>query len=318
MFIPLGDNVEKRAFPAVGIILIALNCFVYIHTTRLLLGGPPQSADAYEADDAPFTAPAPPPAYEKFIRLWGLVPADLAKGNILSLLTYMFLHGDFFHVLGNMLMLWALVGSLENLLGWKAFLGYYLLWGVIAGVTHAVLSWGETTPMIGASGAVSGMIGAYFIAFGALSKIRTLIWIGYPFKVDVPATLFVVVWGAQQLLGLSDAIEEGVTGIAWFAHVGGFAAGALTMHLLRHQTQRRLVTGRGGELLFEEVEPGVNGPTEAGQATEAAEAAPVVPEAPPANCPHCGTDLNGQTKIHDLLLRCPKPECNRLIFLRSG
>lgn len=311
MFLPLGDNVGKRTFPAVGAILIALNCLFYVYTTRLWFDSAKPATVAIDEDGDPVVRYSAPD-YEKFMHHWGLVPADLARGNVFSIFTSMFMHADIFHILGNMIMLYALMSSLECLLGWQRFLLCYLGWGVAAALMHTVANWGDRIPTIGASGAIAGVIGAYFIAFGPFSKIRTLIWIGAPVKYDIPATVFVVFWVVDQLCGLSAAVESGVTGVAWFAHVGGFVAGAATMYVLKPKLAGRMVLDRDGQLQIQDdfTQP----PAE----EESAELPPAEPAGPPTLCPYCKADLANAGQIHERLLRCPNEGCSRLIFLTSA
>jgi membrane associated rhomboid family serine protease len=318
MFIPLGDNLNKRMIPIAGIFLIAVNWLAFCYTCRLWNESVPKRVTYYEVDGEIVLDPSVKTSmdhspYVKFYDLWGLVPRDLARGNIFSLLTYQFLHAGFFHLLGNMLMFWALVGSLENLIGAQRFVVYYLIWGVCGGLAHALANWGDATPMVGASGAIAGVIGAYFVTFGALSKIRIWTWFGVPLRFSVPASVFVVIWGADQLLGLSDDVESGASGIAWFAHAGGFAAGALTMYLFGHRNQRRLVMGKGGVLEFHDVEQ----PRPAAESAEDGGVVVIAPEPePPAPvCTYCGASLADENRIHDRLYRCPAAECARLVML---
>jgi membrane associated rhomboid family serine protease len=318
MFLPLGDNISKRMIPVAGIFLIAVNWLAYCYTSRLWNESVPKKVTFYEVDGEIVLDPTVKTAlehssYVKFYDMWGVVPADLARGNVLSLITYQFLHADLLHLLGNMLMFWALVGSLENLIGAQRFVIYYFIWGVCGGLAHAVANWGDTVPMVGASGAISGVIGAYFVTFGALSKIRILTWFGGPLRFNVPASVFVVVWVADQLLGLSADVEAGTTGIAWFAHAGGFAAGALTMYLFGHHNQRRLVMGKGEVLQLEEVvrpKATPKGADDAGVQVIEPEPAPPAPV-----CTYCGAALEDANRIHDRLYRCPAPECARLVML---
>lgn len=310
MFLPLGDNVDKRTFPVVGAILIALNCLFYVYSTRLFYDSVKPAAIQITEDGDEEVVQLSAPAYEKFMHRWGLVPRELARGHIFSIFTSMFMHADFFHIFGNMIMFYALMSSLESLMGWQKFLLAYFGWGVAAALAHVAANCGSTIPTIGASGAISGVIGAYFIAFGAFSKIKVLVWLGpRPMKFNVPATVFVIFWVFQQLLGLSEAVESGVTGVAWWAHAGGFVAGAATMHVLKPQLADRMVLDHNG-LLQIKAESELKTPAAAVAAAPAPEC-----EAPPTQCPYCQADLAGAHQIHERLLRCPGESCSRLIFL---
>ncbi len=137
----------------------------------------------------------------------------------------MFLHGGWFHLLGNMLFLWVFGGSVEDRLGHARYLLFYLLCGLGAGVTHVIANWGSTLPSIGASGAISGVMGAYIVLFPR-SKILTLVpIIIFFFTVRLPAVLILGYWFLIQFLsGFLSLGEVDQTGVAWWAHIGGFLA----------------------------------------------------------------------------------------------
>jgi membrane associated rhomboid family serine protease len=312
MFLPIGDDVEKRHVPVIGICLVVVNVFVYLYTVRLLVDSLPQNRSG-RGRHTVASFDIKKSEWWKFNQEWGLVPADLPKGKLHGILAYMFLHGDLFHLLGNMLVLWAFVGTLENALGKERFFGFYLLWGVIAGATHAAMKWGDDLPMIGASGAVAGMIGAYVVVFGALAKIRTLIWIIRPIKVNLPAGLYVLIWLLSQLSGIEEETETGGGHVAYYAHLGGFAAGAATMLLLRGQVLSRMVLSDAGVLKFKE-EPDADAMGAADSAEENEESALALATVVPSACPHCGTHLTEDNKIAEKLFRCPSPDCKRLIY----
>ena len=111
---------------------------------------------------------------------YGLASKDLQNNRYLGVVTHMFVHGGLMHLLGNMIVLWAFVSTLEHTLGAWIFLIFYLLWGTVAGLAQAAMHWGSDVPLVGASGAIAGVIGAYWVAFGARTRIRTLVWIIRP------------------------------------------------------------------------------------------------------------------------------------------
>lgn len=310
MFIPIGDDVQKRALPLVGILIITANLMVFVHQARLW-EQTKQEIDPFTFDPRTFDFSSTPSG--KFMDQWGLVPAQLAKGKTFGLFSYMFLHGDFFHVLGNMLVLWAFVGTLENALGAWQFLGFYVLWGVVAGATHAAFSWGDTMPMIGASGAVAGMIGGYFVVFGALSKIKTLIFIPRPIRVNMPAGLYVVIWIFLQFAGLEAETRSGMKHVAYYAHLGGAAIGALTMVFFRHKIHQSLRVTKEGVLEFKEERRRAATAVALAGGTVVATAAPPAPPKP-STCPYCHTALEDAHKVADRLWRCPNDACHRLVY----
>jgi len=161
---------------------------------------------------------------------WGLVPAALFGGSDpataagvpapLTLITSLFLHGGFWHLAGNLLFLWIFGDNIEDATGHLRFLVFYLVCGIAAGLTHAALSPGETLPLVGASGAVSGVLGAYWVLYPRVMIIALLLG---KFPVYLPAYLLLGVWiGLQVVSALSGAASN----VAWWAHVGGFVAGA--------------------------------------------------------------------------------------------
>src|SRR5262249_9847058 len=157
--------------------------------------------------------------------------------------SHMFLHGDFFHLLGNMFAFWAFIGTLEATLGAWTTLFLYLFWGAVAGVIQSLAMWGSDIPCIGASGAIAGVMGAYFCCFGALSRIRVGIWFGFalpPRIVHIPAGVFLTVWVCFQVYGAAMAAAVNVTNVGWYAHLGGFFAGMLTMVLFKREILSKL------------------------------------------------------------------------------
>jgi rhomboid family protein len=322
MFFPIGDDLQKRYFPAVGAVIIGLNFVVFLYQHRLwnealeTLPRAPQSdaaiLDWYLSTD-----------YARFMDTWGVVPKNIARGHVMCVFTYMFLHGGFVHFLGNMMVLWVLVGSLENTLGQTRFMICYLIWGVAGGIAYAAMSWGQEVPMVGASGAIAGMIGAYFIAFGALTRIRVLVWILIPFRWNIPAGAFVFIWFLSQLAGIEEESKYGNTGVAWYAHLGGFAAGFITMYIFKREVHARLGRDRTGKLQIladEELEKAdeveaiavEQEEAEAGVASKQKKADFVI--GPPETCPDCGTAVSEANKIVEKMLRCPNPKCQKLIY----
>lgn len=296
MFIPLGDNVENRSIPVAGTLLLLANLLVFAYETRLVIDGQQDRRPDYII---------------QFFKEYGLVPTDLEEGIYHGVITYNFIHGDFMHLLGNMVVLWAFVRTLENALGGASFFGLYMMWGVAAGIAHAVMSWGSSIPLVGASGAISGMIGAYVVAFGLRTKIKTIVWIVKPFRVDVPAMFYVGFWVMTQLAGIADSLEGEEVGIAWFCHMGGFGLGALCMLLCRNQTDRKLVLNAEGVYQFVESGAAANAST-----TQLA-TAPLGPTSrEEANqCPHCKTPLSEKDRISASLLQCPNDGCRRLTYV---
>jgi membrane associated rhomboid family serine protease len=224
----------------------------------------------------------------------------------------MFLHAGWFHLIGNMFFLWAFAISLELSLGTARFLALYFVWGLAGGLLHLFTNLGSPVPMVGASGAIAGLMGAYWMTFGAFTKIRTWVFLLVcHFKVNIPASVFAVVWLLLQFHGIALASEHdhGHGGVAFFAHLGGFTAGALTMLVLKNRTKAQLVVDRYGALKLEEtLDP---------SAVEARQAEPAAP-ARPETCPYCHAPLDDADHLAPTLLRCPNPDCRRCIYLETS
>ena len=174
-----------------------------------------------------------------FIHAFAMVPSDLNQAlehptgasllaELQAVLTSMFLHGGWFHIIGNLLYLRVFGDNVEDRFGHLTFLLFYLASGLAGALGHYAMDPESTTPMIGASGAIAGVLGAYVILFPT-SKIVTLfpIFIFLTF-IEVPAFFFLGLWAAQQLLNVYAPVgREGSDQIAWFAHLGGFAFGLI-------------------------------------------------------------------------------------------
>ena len=157
---------------------------------------------------------------------------------------------------------------------------------------------------MGASGAIAGVIGAYWVVAGARTRIRTLVWIIRPRVYMIPAGVFVAIWIASQLHGIAQSPGR-ASGIAWYCHLGGFAGGVGTMFLMRDRTARRLIQTRHGSAEFEEVAVPV-------EENIAADDSPLT-----AVCPYCQTEVSADTCLASNLARCPNAACGRLVLLEQ-
>jgi membrane associated rhomboid family serine protease len=214
--IPLRDTITSRNFPLVNHFIIGLNILVFF--IELSQGS----------------------GLERFIAIYGLVPArysipEIASyfssaQQIFSLISFMFLHGSFWHILGNMWSLYIFGDNVEDRLGHLRYLLFYLVCGVTSGVSHLLFNLNSTVPTIGASGAIAGIMGAYFILHPH-SKILTLIpIIIIPYFIELPAYLFLGVWFVLQFINAAGS-HGNIGGIAWWAHIGGFVFGILFLKL---------------------------------------------------------------------------------------
>lgn len=216
--IPLKSENPRISPPIVNTILIVANILIFFY--QLSLG---------------------PKAGQHLVNTYGLVPirAELFLNPtpktavslpqlVEPLLTSMFLHAGWLHVLGNMLFLWVFGGSVEDRLGHFPYLFFYLVCGVGSGLFHVLLNWGSKIPTIGASGAISGVMGAYIVLFPR-SRILTLVPILIVlWPIRLPAVLLLGYWFVLQFLsGIGSLGVANQGGVAWWAHVGGFLLGGL-------------------------------------------------------------------------------------------
>ena len=217
--IPLRDSTPSKYFPLVTVILIALNLFIFLQQ-----------------------ALSTPLQMEGLIINYGFIPALLTERLEVSsfwgvlyppLLTATFLHGSWFHVISNMLYLWIFGDNIEDKLGHFRFLLFYLISGVAANLIYYVTAINSPIPLVGASGAIAGILGAYFIAFPK-AKITTLIFVFiFAFIRKIPAIFFLFFWFIIQIFnGIFGATGSSV---AWWAHIGGFIVGFLLMSLLKRK-----------------------------------------------------------------------------------
>ena len=226
--LPIRDNIPRRTFPFVNLALIGLNAWAFIRELGKGAG------------------------LERYLYVWGLVPLRYATPGMLEklgpklyfgpFLTTMFLHGGWMHIISNMWMLYIFGDNVEDRLGHARYLLFYLLAGVAASLTQLWASWGSAVPTIGASGAIAGVLGAFFFLY-PFARVVVLVPIFFFLEtIEVPAFLFLGLWLWSQLSsGLALSGTGRLGGIAFWAHIGGFAAGAVLLIFLsgRGRGQRR-------------------------------------------------------------------------------
>jgi rhomboid family protein len=218
MFIPLKDNNPSRSYAVVNITLILANIVVFLY--QLVL--PPHDRQVFVLSNA--TIPAHMTAY-----LGGHAGLEAA---FLPLITSMFLHTEPLHIAGNMLFLWIFGDNVEDFFGHLTYLFFYLVCGIGAGLLHVLFNLDSTVPALGASGAISGVMGAYILLYPR-ARILTLVFI---FPLPVPAVVFLGLWYVMQFLAGISTIGVKVTGgVAVWAHVGGFLLGVLLTLLARRR-----------------------------------------------------------------------------------
>jgi membrane associated rhomboid family serine protease len=221
--IPLRDTIPSETVPFVNLTLIAANaaCFFY----ELSLGS----------------------HLPRFIETFGLVPAHVhLLGPVVgvTLVTSMFLHSGWLHLIGNMLFLYIFGDNVEDRLGHVRYLVFYLLSGAVAGLAQLYAAQDSSLPMIGASGAIAGVSGAYFLFFPT-ARVITLVPIFFFVQIiEIPAVIFLLLWFFMQLFyGLATVAVQGgaVGGVAWWAHIGGFVFGLIAGPVLAPRNRRRPV-----------------------------------------------------------------------------
>jgi membrane associated rhomboid family serine protease len=210
MFIPLKDLNPRRTSPVVNTLLILANVIVFLYQLTLT----PHQSEAFALANA--TIP-------NHIRL-----ALNGHGNLevalIPIFTSMFLHSGFMHIAGNMLFLWIFGDNVEDYFGHVPYLLFYLVCGIGSGLTHIIFNYHSSLPALGASGAISGVMGAYIILFPR-ARVLTLVFI---FFIPIPAFIILGYWFLLQFLaGVSTVGAAATGGVAWWAHIGGFLLGML-------------------------------------------------------------------------------------------
>ena len=213
MVFPIGDDkLNGKYFPLFSYGFIAINILVFL----LQLSVSPEGQDA-------------------FMEKYAAIPALVNSGNgYLGLFTSMFLHGGWMHLIGNMLYLWIFADNIEARIGNIPFLLFYALGGLVAAGGQMLIDPTSTVPMVGASGAIAAVMGAYIVMFPK-SRIK-MIFIVFMSIFYIPAWAFLGFWFAQQIfsgVGAMGVTEGG--GVAWWAHIGGFAFGLLWGYLFREK-----------------------------------------------------------------------------------
>ena len=217
---PLYDTARSRIFPVINLLLIGANILAFLY--ELQMG---------------------PQLLQEFIFKWGLIPAHFlnAPTNLwMTLLTSMFLHGGWFHILSNMWVLYIFGDNVEARMGGIRYLIFYILCGTFAALLQSYILPTSQVPMIGASGAVAGVLGAYLILFPQ-SRVASLVPVLFIFTIiEIPAAIFLLFWFASQLYSGWFAIQGGgASGIAWWAHIGGFTFGLIMVFFFRKRTVYR-------------------------------------------------------------------------------
>ncbi|MCG0275144.1 MAG: rhomboid family intramembrane serine protease [Thermosediminibacteraceae bacterium] len=224
---PVRDNIPSRRPPLVTVLLIMINSLIFFLFSE--------------------THPA---VYAKILYKYGLIPVKITKlvisgapfsfDDLYPFITSIFLHGNMVHLISNMWVLWLFGDNVEDRMGHLKFLIFYLACGIIAGITHLIFNPLLRVPVVGASGAIAGVMGAYFVLFPT-ARIITLVptFFLVPVFIQIPAVVYLFLWFLTQLYsGTVYSVIGGavVSGVAWWAHIGGFVAGVLlNRHFLKYR-----------------------------------------------------------------------------------
>lgn len=219
--IPLRDDIPSQRKPVISYLILLLNVIIFSVQMSFADGG------------------------QGIILLFGAVPGHITGfvGNeqisffdaYFPAISYMFVHGGFLHIAGNLLFLWVFADNVEDYFGHVQFLVFYLLCGIGALLIQVLFSWSSPVPIVGASGALAGVMGAYFVLYPK-AKIVTLVPIVIFIRIiKVPAVVFLGLWILLQFVSAS-ASEEGV---AWWAHIGGFFVGIILLYIYRNYITTR-------------------------------------------------------------------------------
>lgn len=221
MIFPIGDEQVRGGYkPVVSYMLIVINILVFLFQVTL-----------------------PSLQQQELVYTYGVIPKEIAAGHYFySLLTNMFLHGGWMHLIGNMLFLWVFADNIEAVIGKIPFILFYFGGGITASAAHIVFNLHSSIPAIGASGAISAVLGAYLVMFPA-SKVKVYVLILFR-SYYMPALFFLGIWGIQQFInGFISIVPSSAytSSVAWWAHIGGFVFGLIAGFVIRRRYESRSV-----------------------------------------------------------------------------
>ena len=250
MLIPLRDENPRVIIPKVTYAIVALNVAVFL--LQMGMGTDPKSDMEFTLSYGLIPAAATGATSEEIVGAWEVHLSDRAKQRIelnanvhspvITIITSMFMHGGFMHILWNMLFIWIFAANVEGLLGHTRFFIFYLLCGIGAAIAQIISDPSSFIPMIGASGAIAGVLGAYMVSFPKAKVIAFLpffFWWGMTMR--IPAIYYLGFWFLIQLTnGLGTIGLDTTGGVAWFAHIGGFITGIGALYLMKAINIRRI------------------------------------------------------------------------------
>jgi membrane associated rhomboid family serine protease len=209
---PVQDETRRPSrFPVVTVLIIGLNTIVFI-------------VELFGGDD--------------FVTRWSAIPADIVAGHhVETLITSMFMHGSWSHIIGNMIFLWAFGPEIEDAMSPTRYAVFYLVGGIVAMLAQVLADPSSTVPTLGASGAIAAVMGAFLVTYPR-DKIRTVVFFGFFIQVTfIPAALLIGVWFLLQLLNVGTIADVQTGGVAYLAHVGGAVFGAVTARLFEDHSR---------------------------------------------------------------------------------
>lgn len=259
-------------------------------------------------------------ARNEFFNSWGFSMEDITeRGDVVSLFSHMFAHGGLMHLLGNLMMLWVFGSAMEGALKSGMFSVFYVTCGVLAAVAQGAYAYGADIPCVGASGAIAGLIGGFFILFGAKAKLNVVLFYGgFVHGFPINALAVCGFWIFSQISAFVQA-DPSVGGVAWMAHIAGFAAGALFLAAIRNELGIELVENSTGSLdvKHEDDQPQVSEEKLLEAVLDmnsvASVATEFIGEGSKVQCSKCDGELDLSNEIGGRLLRCMT--CSQITYV---
>jgi len=310
MLIVGSSSVESKSIPIVTVILLILTVAFFLKSFGLEVvasnGLGESQSESVEA-------------IQDFYNMWGFQISDFSKGEYHSVFTNIFVHAGIAHIVGNMLAFWAFAIALEELFGGIGFIMFYIGAGVVACVTQGIFLMGSDVPIVGASGAVAGMMGAYAVLLGFRAKVKVLIWFFGPRIVHIPAPVFAGLWIFPQLVSIS---ENGIVdggGVALISHIAGFVIGAVVAVVVKPSFNSRICEQRDGSLSIKSKEKEVTLDEkeildEVLAMRPFSEVVETLGDCSIA-CPECGSSLDLQSTVAQRLVKCKDPSCTKMTYI---
>jgi len=333
-------NVKINRFPFVTLMLIVINCCVFLKTYTLEINAVQAQRDqivsiygsegvnnSFVSNTSDAQQGDALEKYEQFYRDYGFSIPDLTKRKqYYALVTHIFVHGGLVHLAGNMIMLWGFGVAVEEAFGSLRFAFFYILCGFLAAFAQGFMDLSSEIPMVGASGAIAGVMGAFFILYGASAVCYWMLTLGFRvFFVPVPAPIFALIWIGSQVLYLQLETSLGESGgVAWMAHIGGVMGGILLSTMLRREVRGEIIEHNDGTLSIKEDDAKKKAKlTEQQILDQVLDLHPVrtvadslLGEGAVVGCPKCSEPLNLDFTMADRMCKCF--HCNEITYINAG